>query len=273
MDRKAFYAALRRDKRVFGTSLSQPQVDGIDALLDGFARHRVTDPHHASHILSNVHRETGRIMSPIKETVMMRHRDKNPSDATVISRLERAWKRGRLPWVKTPYWRDGGFGRGQIQLTHFEPNYVKAGVKLGLPLRQQPDMVMQPRVSASIAIRGMLEGWFTGKKLPDYRFPQDLGNAPRDHPRRIVNGSDGSDKEITRHHHAFYDAIKAAGGLLGNLDMGAVEEDLPQPPQDAPAPAPAPKPDPKPAPAAKPEPPKPFISQLLDILSNLFRRN
>tara|TARA_R110002110_G_scaffold37601_2_gene124024 strand:- start:2540 stop:3262 length:723 start_codon:yes stop_codon:yes gene_type:complete len=195
---------------MFGGALEQPQVDGINALLASCARNRVADPHHVSNILSNVKRETGGYMSPIKETVYATHKNKKPSDATVKRRLEAAWRAGKLYWVKTPYWRDGAFGRGMIQITHWI-NYVKLGDRLGLPLRANPDLALKIDVSADIAVVGMSEGLFTGKKLSDYRFPDDLVAKPSEHPRRIVNGEDGTDNEISHYHRSFYAALKAAG--------------------------------------------------------------
>ena len=109
MNRETFYNAIRP---AFGGSLSQPQVDGMDALLH---EGRNLPLHHMAHVLAHVRRETGGYMAPIKETVMPSHKDKNPSDAEVIRRLDAAFAKGRLGAVKTPYWRTGWFGRGQIQ--------------------------------------------------------------------------------------------------------------------------------------------------------------
>lgn len=213
MDRKAFFAALRRrSSGVFGTSLSQAQVEGTEALLDSCARNRVRDPHHVAHILAHVYKETGRYMMPIKETVYPYHKDKNPSDATVIARLDRAWAKGQLTWVSTPYWRDGAFGRGPIQTTHWR-NYRKMGKRLGIDLVKHPERLLEPRIGADSAVIGMVEGLYTGKKLSDYSFPAALDKPPKSHPRRIVNGVDGTDREISRYHRAFHAAINAAGGV------------------------------------------------------------
>ena len=57
----------------------------------------------------------------------------------------------------------------------------------------------------------MREGMFTGKKLADFNFPQDLDNPPRTNPRRIVNGADGSDDKVRTHHMVFAAALEAAG--------------------------------------------------------------
>lgn len=204
MNRSAFFNSVRTS--VFGGRMSQPQVDGCNAILDSCARNAVTDKHHVANVLAQVHHETGGYMSPIKETVYASHKDKNPSDATVIARLNTAFAKGQLSWVKTPYWRDGWFGRGMIQITH-KANYEKLGKRLGAPLVTNPALALDLRISADIAVVGMAEGLFTGKKLSDYVFPGAL-TAPSDrHPRRIVNGKDGTDRKISATHRAFYEAL------------------------------------------------------------------
>lgn len=208
MNSSIFFDKVRSD--VFGGSLSQPQVNGLNALLDAFQRFDVTNAHHAANILAQVHHETGGYMSPIKETVYASHSDKNPSDATVIARLNKAYAEGKLPWVSTPYWRDGWFGRGMIQITH-KDNYQKVGDALGIDLVADRDRALELETSAAIAVVGMLTGLFTGKKLGDYSFPASLDASPKSNPRRIVNGEDGTDKKIAATHRLFYNALTAAG--------------------------------------------------------------
>lgn len=207
MNREAFFAAIRP---AFGNRLSQPQVAGMEAILDASIDAGVTDAHHVAHVLAHVRRETGGYMSPIKETVMPSHKDKNPSDAEVMQRLERAFARGKLPWVKKPYWRDGAFGRGPIQITHWR-NYEKIGRAIGVDLRGNPDLAMDPTIGGKIAVIGMRDGLFTGKKLADFRFPAALDAPPKSNPRRIVNGQDGSDAEVAKFHRQFHAALVKAG--------------------------------------------------------------
>jgi hypothetical protein len=52
---------------------------------------------------------------------------------------------------------------------------------------------------------------FTGKKLSHYTFPQALDAVWQAHPRRIVNGKDGTDSKIKTYHLSFYDALMHAG--------------------------------------------------------------
>jgi len=86
------------------------------------------------------------------------------------------------------------YGRGYVQLT-WEENYQKAQgcvvdlntLACDVPLVMQPDLALTPWVAAQVAIVGMTEGWFTGKKLSDYLTDTmtDYVNA-----RRIINGTD-----------------------------------------------------------------------------------
>jgi hypothetical protein len=200
MNRATFYARLRsRASGIFGTSLSQRQVDGIEALLNAGEGLPL---HHMANVLAQVYHETGGGMYPIKETVFRSHKNQNPSDAEVIRRLDVAFSKGQLPWVRTPYWRDGWFGRGQIQITH-KANYDKFGVSKA--------QALEPKTSARIAVQGMRDGMFRGHKLADYDFPAALRNPPATNPRRIVNGSDGTDQKVGGYHLAFADALQAGG--------------------------------------------------------------
>jgi len=108
------------------------------------------------------------------------------SDESAMARLDRAWAADKLSWVSRPYWRDGYFGRGFVQLTH-EYNYVKAGQKLALDLAGDPGLALDAQIAAEILVRGMLEGWFTGKKLIDYIT---LKRSDYVGARRVVNGTD-----------------------------------------------------------------------------------
>lgn len=80
-------------------------------------------------------------------------------------------------------------GMGYVQLTWLD-NYKKASKKLGVDFVKNPKLLLKPEYSAEIAVVGMKEGWFTGKKLSDYITLQksDFVNA-----RRIINGTDKAD--------------------------------------------------------------------------------
>lgn len=207
MDRTKFFDAVRP---LFGGSLSQSQVDGMSALTNAGQQYGLTNAHHMANVLAQVFHETGRAMTGVKETVMPHHKDRNPSDAVVIGRLDAAYAKGQLPWVGTPYWRAGWFGRGMIQLTH-KSNYERMGKRLGVDLVRNPNLALDRNISASVAVVGMKEGAFTGRKLSDFIFPASLASTPSGNPRRIVNGADGTDATIANYHRHFYAALVEAG--------------------------------------------------------------
>ena len=212
MNRQTFFEAYRRK---FG-AMQQATVDGINAL---FNAGRDLPLQHMAQVLAQVRRETGGWMAPIKETVMPDHDDKNPTDATVIKRLDAAFAKGQLKGVKTPYWRDGEFGRGQIQLTH-KVNRMKFGI-------ENRDDLLRPHISAMIAVRGMRDGLFRGKKLADYDFPAAINYSPDNNPRRIVNGKDGSDAEVAASHRAFAAMLTAAGWGVAMEPVASIPAPMP----------------------------------------------
>lgn len=185
---------------------------------------------HAAHVLAEVHHETGGSMQPIKETVMPYHSDKNPSDATVIARLDRAFASGQLTWVKKPYWRNGWFGRGMIQLT-FKENYRKLSPIVGVDLVKNPRMALVPSVSAKIAAEGCRQGLFTGKKLSDFNTPSGFDHYGA---RAIVNGDKHAvGNKIRKNAMVFAYCLSLAGWstsmdrpLLRKGDRGVFVKDL-----------------------------------------------
>jgi hypothetical protein len=189
----AFFAAVRP---LFGGALSQSQVDGINVIIAAWDAYGDADRAKLAYILATAFHETAQTMQPVKET---QYTANVPSDSLVKARLTKAWKAGKLK-VKRDYWSGGYFGRGLVQLTH-AANYQKAGEKLGVDLISKPSLALQPDISARILITGMLEGWFTGKKLSDY-------GADFKAARAVVNGNDRASL-IADHAETFLKALRA----------------------------------------------------------------
>jgi hypothetical protein len=138
-----------------------------------------------AYVLATAEWETNKTFLPVKEAYYIKNAE--------------AWRKKNLryyPW----------YGRGFVQLT-WKDNYIKAGEKLGIDLTTDPDKVMEPDISALILVRGMKEGWFTGKKLNEYitLSSSDFVNA-----RRIVNGIDKA-KEIAQIAKKYDNELLAAG--------------------------------------------------------------
>lgn len=215
MSRAVLFAETRP---IFGGALSQPQVDGINAILDAWAKHGDGNPRHLAYILSTAKHETASTMQPVRETLAK-------TDAKAKERLTKAWKAGKLK-VSRDYWSSGYFGRGFVQLTH-KANYAKAGKALGIDLVGNPSLALDPAISAAILVRGMLEGWFTGKKLAD--FPHDFVES-----RRIVNGTDKA-VLIAGYAYRFLDAIEKAQAAVVIPPATPMPANPPPPRTDDPA--------------------------------------
>lgn len=200
-------------------SMTGAQVQGMTRLLDVWGQWYSDEPIQLlAAALTQIRHETGRTMLPVMETYAT-----TPQQAA--SRLEKAFKAGQLEWVEKPYWnpdKDGliWVGRGDIQITH-KPMYatlrkaIKERFEIDIPLDENPELALDPIVSAVIAFEGMLKGLFRKKKLADY-----LKDGKMDYPgqRAVVNG-DGKDKDIIKvmkkGGEAFEAALLAAGADKG----------------------------------------------------------
>lgn len=78
-------------------------------------------------------------------------------------------------------------GRGYVQLTG-RRNYTKAKSLTGTDLVSEPDRAKQPDLAYQIAVQGMIDGWFTGKKLG--QFIKDGKSPDFENARTIINGHD-----------------------------------------------------------------------------------
>lgn len=144
-----------------------------------------------AYILATAYHETARTMRPVRETLAT-------SDKQAIARLDSAFAKGQLKWVKTPYWRDGWFGRGYVQLTH-KVNYEK--------MRVTKEGALQRDAATRVLVDGMLDGVFTGRKLGDYVTLQKSGFVAA---RAVVNGNDRA-KDIAKYAEQYDADLKAEG--------------------------------------------------------------
>lgn len=133
------------------------QLGDTQLILKECRRAGLSDEHTA-YVLATAYHETAHTMKPVREAYW----------------LSEEWRMSNLryyPW----------YGRGYVQLT-WRRNYEHAGEAMGLDLTSDADVVMDPKVSAKILVRGMQEGWFTGKAMSDYNTFEGM--------RRVVNGTD-----------------------------------------------------------------------------------
>lgn len=156
---------------------------GDTRLIIAEAKRRGVLRNQLAYILATAYWETNRTMKPVREAYW----------------LSENWRKRNLryyPW----------YGRGFVQLT-WQRNYLRAAKALDMDLTSDPDRVMEPKISARILVQGSMEGWFTGKKIPDFVTLQksDFRGA-----RRVINGTDKASTiaEIAR---KYDDTLSAAG--------------------------------------------------------------
>ena len=238
IDRKIFFDSVRAS--LFGGSLSTSQVDGMEAVLTFWENtYRTLDTRFISYSLATDYHETDKTMQPIEE---YGHGARHP------------YGQPTGPWHKVYD------GNGLVQLTWLA-NYQKAQdrlMKLGLigpeiDIVKNPELARRLDIAVKILVMGMMEGWFTYKRLPEYfnQITDDPVGA-----RRIINGTDRANL-IAVYHGKFLAALKAA-----------------EKPATASNPVPAPLP-PKPAQTVPPSqsvgPLAAFINLIILIIQTLFK--
>lgn len=187
-----FFNSIRAS--LFGGRMTQSQVDGINFKLRAFKEARIVDPRWKAYMLATSYHETDKTMQPIEEYGKGKGR---PYGQKI--------KHSRKPYSHPDKIY---YGRGDVQLTWYE-NYEFMGRLLGIPLLEQPELALNPEISARIMIEGMTKGKsnrgdFTGVSLESYF------NSTKDDPvnaRRIVNGLDRAHL-IATYHDKFLSAIK-----------------------------------------------------------------
>lgn len=224
MNKKAFYASLRtRGSGVFGTSLTQGQVDGVEAILSECVAEGA-DLGQAAYILGTAYGETGGAMQPVREN--MNYSAKRITEVFSGRRLQGipAAKLAHNPKLLANTVYGGKFGRdvlgnvaendgwnfrgGLIGQTTGRYNFKITGSRLGVDFVKNPKLIDDLKVSAKAIVRGMLEGWHGNKRpLSDY-----VSGAHRDYvgARAIWNGSFEAEK-YAGYARAFETALDAGG--------------------------------------------------------------
>ncbi len=178
-NRKKFFDGYRTR---FGP-LTQELVDALEVLLAEIEKDKRfegtdTDRRRLAYCLATLKWETAQTMRPIDEHGSAAYFNKRYGPQTKVGKVLGNTKAG-----------DGALfhGRGYVQLTG-RRNYTKAKALTGVDLVAEPDRAKIPDLAYEIAIQGMLDGWFTGKKLSDYI--KEGKAADFENARRIINGLD-----------------------------------------------------------------------------------
>ncbi len=140
-----------------------------------------TDRRKLAYCLATFKWETAHTMRPIDERGGDAYFNKRYGPQTSVGKMLGNTKPG-----------DGALfhGRGYVQITG-RRNYAKAKALTGVDLISDPARAKEPEIAYKIAMQGMTDGWFTGKKLSHY-FSGD--SADYVNARRIINGLDQADR-------------------------------------------------------------------------------
>lgn len=213
-NRKEFFARFRES---FG-ALSQPQVNGLEALLSAMeADDTIEDVRHFAYMLATTKHECADRWHPITEFAS-----------------GKAYE-GRRDLGNTQKGDGVKFkGRGYVQITG-RTNYEYFSRRLGVDLVGNPDNALSAETAYEVMSIGMREGRFTRKKLSDYINDRhcDYVNA-----RRIINGTDRA-RLIAGYAEAFERILEAA--LVDEhqtAEIGTVQSVVPDAPRIPPQPPP-----------------------------------
>lgn len=178
-NRKKFFDAYRVR---FGP-LTEPLVGALEYLLGKIETDKRfgttdTDRRQISYCLATFKWETAHTLEPIDERGGDAYFNKRYGPTTKVGKMLGNTKQG-----------DGALfhGRGYVQLTG-RANYTKAKKLTGVDVLDQPARTKDRDLAYQIAIQGMIDGWFTSRKLGQY-FKAD-GAANYEGARAIINGSD-----------------------------------------------------------------------------------
>ncbi len=188
LDRDFFFESIRSSN--FRGHLTQGQVNGLDAILDGWeARNPRGDMRWLAYTLATTFHETNETMTPVREAYW----------------LSEDWRRTHLRYY--PY-----YGRGYVQLTH-KTNYAHAATVIGADLVAQPDLALRPDYAAVIMFVGMTEGWFRSDSHGAHTLERYFGHGVDDPvgARAIINGYEpGVPQKIAHYHQNFLAALRPA---------------------------------------------------------------
>lgn len=200
-------------KSLFG-SMTQEQVDGINGILEAFDE--VGDKSRAllGYALATAYHETGARMVPVREGFA----STDAGARRAVSNLAR--KRGpqsavaRYAQPQPPYGHVY-YGRGHVQLTWID-NYMRSSDDAGVDLVKYPDEMLDPRISARVLIRGLMDGRWNrhGEGIGHYAMLDGIPGLSRDEAiaaRYTVNLQDKA--ELISGYFLKWNAALAAAGM------------------------------------------------------------
>jgi len=212
------------NEKLFNGRMNDSQRSGIMRLIHAWHQYGNGLDTAMCYVLATSYWETGRRMQPVLETFAT-------TRAQGAARLQRAFDRGQLRWVKTPYWdlRNGHhwIGGGDVQLTH-EYNYrgpLRTAVldKFDKDIYTDPNLVLDPEISAYILIEGMMIGDTAKSDFTSHELEKYINESKTDYhnARKTVNPGDRSSyAEIAAIAGDFHEALGRARVAAGSQFQG-----------------------------------------------------
>lgn len=229
MNRAATFSIIRGSK-LYGGYLPQSAVVALDLFLDATDGNGFPEEH-VAYMMATAYHEVGATLVPRRESL-------NYSVAGLLATFGRhrimdaeAKRLGRQPGEKSvPLVRQkqianivygGEWGRKNLGNTQpndgwdfrgggfpqatGRANFAKLEKLTGVPLVTQPDRIVEPAVAVVATVEAMTVGLYTGKKLADYKLPEQFPQA-----RAIINADVAKNGEtIAGYARIFLTALKA----------------------------------------------------------------
>ena len=201
MDGTKFFNVIRQEP--FGGTLSQSQVDGINRLFNVWNQFYSHDPvEFLAYDLATSFLETGRAMQPVTEEGSVSYFNKYEPGTPLGKALGNTEKGDGYRFR----------GEGDVQNTgrrnaSFASHRLNAMFSLGIDLVANPNLRLDPVISAHSLFLGNREGWWTGRKLGDYIAPPN--NVDFVGARHVVNGTDKA-QLIAGYAEQFLNALRSA---------------------------------------------------------------
>ncbi len=190
INRDQFYAGIRTN--LFPT-LQQPQVDGINAILDEYELRQLSDSRWLAYILATAYHETAKTMQPIEEYG-------KGAGHKYGQHIKQSGETYDTP--DQLY-----YGRGHTQNTWYEiyDMLTNEATKAGKDwdFLNQPELLLTMECSIWAMFECMIHGRYTGVSLSRYF---NASTADWTNARKIINGLDKADL-IAGYAMMFYRAI------------------------------------------------------------------
>lgn len=220
MNNKVFFEYLQ--SALFDGELSNSQMVGIQRYLDYWRDKHPTKPvTWLAYILSIFFHETKHAMQPMREW---------GSDAYLRYIYDIECSPDRASQLGNIKPGDGVTfaGRGDFKLTG-RKNYVYQSEKHDLDLMANPDLMLDPTVSARVSIEGILDGDFTGVGLSTYTggnvFKPSLADFNVVDACRVISNSTHIEGFVN-HYQKFLIAIDLAQETITQTEHQPLEQAL-----------------------------------------------